>query len=150
MKRLLFFKQKTTYDVRISNWSSDVCSSDLSYHPSPCRLRIGARDVLQRGQQMTVMLAVMAVAAAEDRALVLGSIQAGLVENRADLVIVVVAEGGDIGADAALRDRARDFIHLEQFGNEAPIPAEAVAHPLPALLGEFGSASCRDSVCQYV
>src|SRR3546814_7133332 len=86
------------------------------------------------------MLAVMAVAAAEDRALVLGSIQAGLVENRADLVIVVVAEGGDIGADAALRDRARDFIHLEQFGNEAPIPAEAVDHPLPALLGAVAEA----------
>src|SRR3546814_2848217 len=29
------FKQKTTYDMRISDWSSDVCSSDLdsvSYH----------------------------------------------------------------------------------------------------------------------
>src|SRR3546814_21071211 len=26
----LFFKQKTAYDVRISDWSSDVCSSDLS------------------------------------------------------------------------------------------------------------------------
>src|SRR3546814_20819129 len=25
----LFFKQKTAYDVRISDWSSDVCSSDL-------------------------------------------------------------------------------------------------------------------------
>src|SRR3546814_7675439 len=24
-----FFKQKTTYDMRISDWSSDVCSSDL-------------------------------------------------------------------------------------------------------------------------
>src|SRR3546814_12594162 len=24
-----FFKQKTSYDVRISDWSSDVCSSDL-------------------------------------------------------------------------------------------------------------------------
>src|SRR3546814_2588274 len=24
-----FFKQKTVYDVRISDWSSDVCSSDL-------------------------------------------------------------------------------------------------------------------------
>src|SRR3546814_8427201 len=24
-----FFKQKTAYDVRISDWSSDVCSSDL-------------------------------------------------------------------------------------------------------------------------
>src|SRR3546814_1586423 len=27
---LLFFKQKTAYEVRISDWSSDVCSSDLS------------------------------------------------------------------------------------------------------------------------
>src|SRR3546814_3439594 len=24
-----FFKQKTAYDIRISDWSSDVCSSDL-------------------------------------------------------------------------------------------------------------------------
>src|SRR3546814_5570429 len=26
---VLFFKQKTAYEVRISDWSSDVCSSDL-------------------------------------------------------------------------------------------------------------------------
>src|SRR3546814_2276476 len=26
---VFFFKQKTAYDVRISDWSSDVCSSDL-------------------------------------------------------------------------------------------------------------------------
>src|SRR3546814_8819699 len=25
-----FFKQKTAYNMRISDWSSDVCSSDLS------------------------------------------------------------------------------------------------------------------------
>src|SRR3546814_2363453 len=25
-----FFKQKTAYELRISDWSSDVCSSDLS------------------------------------------------------------------------------------------------------------------------
>src|SRR3546814_9703453 len=25
----LFFKQKTAYDMRISDWTSDVCSSDL-------------------------------------------------------------------------------------------------------------------------
>src|SRR3546814_3372898 len=28
----LFFKQKTAYEMRISDWSSDVCSSDL---PAP-------------------------------------------------------------------------------------------------------------------
>src|SRR3546814_18135761 len=27
-----FFKQKTAYEVRISDWSSDVCSSDLVGH----------------------------------------------------------------------------------------------------------------------
>src|SRR3546814_2098954 len=25
-----FFKQKTAYEIRISDWSSDVCSSDLN------------------------------------------------------------------------------------------------------------------------
>src|SRR3546814_2781656 len=30
-----FFKQKTAYEMRISDWSSDVCSSDLvvEHHP---------------------------------------------------------------------------------------------------------------------
>src|SRR3546814_7502679 len=50
-----FFKQKTAYDMRISDWSSDVCSSDLhtdqgtppnsSASPRPrlsCSDRIGA------------------------------------------------------------------------------------------------------------
>src|SRR3546814_10279556 len=32
-----FFKQKTAYEMRISDWSSDVCSSDL---PGPHRLRV--------------------------------------------------------------------------------------------------------------
>src|SRR3546814_7880301 len=29
---LFFFKQKTAYDMRISDWSSDVCSSDLDLY----------------------------------------------------------------------------------------------------------------------
>src|SRR3546814_4730535 len=37
-----FFKQKTAYEMRISDWSSDVCSSDLIgvvvYNRSVCRL----------------------------------------------------------------------------------------------------------------
>src|SRR3546814_951518 len=28
---VFFFKQKTAYDMRISDWSSDVCSSDLCF-----------------------------------------------------------------------------------------------------------------------
>src|SRR3546814_3233095 len=29
--RVFFFKQKTAYEMRISDWSSDVCSSDLRW-----------------------------------------------------------------------------------------------------------------------
>src|SRR3546814_10085898 len=31
----VFFKQKTAYDMRISDWSSDVCSSDLGLAIGP-------------------------------------------------------------------------------------------------------------------
>src|SRR3546814_1603137 len=30
---IFFFKQKTAYEMRISDWSSDVCSSDLAKSP---------------------------------------------------------------------------------------------------------------------
>src|SRR3546814_3092525 len=32
---IFFFKQKTAYEMRISDWSSDVCSSDLD-PPAHC------------------------------------------------------------------------------------------------------------------
>src|SRR3546814_13091873 len=32
---VFFFKQKTAYEVRISDWSSDVCPSDLADPPRP-------------------------------------------------------------------------------------------------------------------
>src|SRR3546814_1517675 len=39
-----FFKQKTAYEMRISDWSSDVCSSDLPMFTEPVRYaRIAAR-----------------------------------------------------------------------------------------------------------
>src|SRR3546814_3838248 len=37
-----FFKQKTAYEMRISDWSSDVCSSDLGDHGArPCQATSG-------------------------------------------------------------------------------------------------------------
>src|SRR3546814_10728987 len=38
----LFFKQKTAYEVRISDWSSDVCSSDLR-----CASRLRQHDRIE-------------------------------------------------------------------------------------------------------
>src|SRR3546814_3049973 len=40
-----FFKQKTAYEMRISDWSSDVCSSDLQHrHGEERRRRIVGRS----------------------------------------------------------------------------------------------------------
>src|SRR3546814_2565735 len=42
-----FFKQKTAYEMRISDWSSDVCSSDLQLAAVACRrnpVQVGAGD----------------------------------------------------------------------------------------------------------
>src|SRR3546814_11351996 len=35
MRWIFVFKQKTAYEMRISDWSSDVCSSDLCWTPPP-------------------------------------------------------------------------------------------------------------------
>src|SRR3546814_245319 len=39
-----FFKQKTAYEMRISDWSSDVCSSDLAGDYDVKCWRVGSQD----------------------------------------------------------------------------------------------------------
>src|SRR3546814_16648545 len=59
---VFFFKQKTAYEMRISDWSSDVCSSDLCVQPvgrvfdhrlqPPLKRRQRAGQFLQRGRRI--------------------------------------------------------------------------------------------------
>src|SRR3546814_10186200 len=44
LRVIFFFKQKTAYEMRISDWSSDVCSSDL-------RVRMGIETLFAREHQ---------------------------------------------------------------------------------------------------
>src|SRR5213596_698564 len=44
---LFFFKQKTAYEIRPCDWSSDVCSSDLARTRAGRRAVGGARDARQ-------------------------------------------------------------------------------------------------------
>src|SRR3546814_1945425 len=67
---LFFFKQKTAYEVRISDWSSDVCSSDL-----------------QMPAFEAMMPAHVALTVAQDRT---PSIRASLHEAEITLLIAVV------------------------------------------------------------
>src|SRR3546814_19880224 len=43
MTGIFFVKQKTAYEMRISDWSSDVCSSDLGAGGGLSRLLAGKR-----------------------------------------------------------------------------------------------------------
>src|SRR3546814_2401409 len=41
---IFFFKQKTAYEMRISDWSSDVCSSDLAGDHRLVQRRVAVGD----------------------------------------------------------------------------------------------------------
>src|SRR3546814_5005162 len=53
MDYVFFFKQKTAYEMRISDWSSDVCSSDLGSDdkivPETDSAKLSQRLALQKG-----------------------------------------------------------------------------------------------------
>src|SRR3546814_8069223 len=61
-----FFKQKTAYEMRISDWSSDVCSSDLAQnkvnisrlwryvHTGPARSESSKRCIYSRSEERRV------------------------------------------------------------------------------------------------
>src|SRR3546814_5639966 len=42
-----FFKQKTAFEMRISDWSSDVCSSDLNSNVQSFRAEMAGKTVLE-------------------------------------------------------------------------------------------------------
>src|SRR3546814_2264113 len=61
--RVVIFKQKTAYDRRISDWSSDVCSSDLMQNLRATRVPIEpsldgrnlAGDPFDAGQEVALL-----------------------------------------------------------------------------------------------
>src|SRR3546814_13497402 len=118
-----FFKQKTAYEMRISDWSSDVCSSDLPYRHST----IGS-------------MADLDAASLED---VRSWFRAHYGPNNAVLVLA-----GDIDAEAA-RPLVEKYFGDIPRGPEQP-PVTAPVPTLSAPVDEIGSPSCRERVCQSV
>src|SRR3546814_6654109 len=52
MPFVFFFKQKTAYEMRISDWSSDVCSSDLFMSDGGDAILTADRDFLENAPQV--------------------------------------------------------------------------------------------------
>src|SRR3546814_1890802 len=127
---LFFFKQKTAYEMRISDWSSDVCSSDL-LHRATARLRdrddLSAMLVTANGRYFS----------------------AGI-----DLHSPLAPDPAVTSPSRFRRWYRQGVGSLHQLGDEW----EAVEKPVvvafqgPCLGGalEIGRASCRGRGCRYV
>src|SRR3546814_9007992 len=89
-----FFKQKTAYEMRISDWSSDVCSSDLR----GLHRHVDAADDLRAGQRL--LLAVLAAQVHQRRHFALG---------KDDFLATEFGEGDEIGR-ASCRERVCQYV----------------------------------------
>src|SRR3546814_9211030 len=64
----VFFKQKTAYEIRVSDWSSDVCSSDLvgSFAKGDAQVGTGMVGAPACGDVMKLQIKVNAEGVIED------------------------------------------------------------------------------------
>src|SRR3546814_20034033 len=128
-----FFKQKTAYEMRISDWSSDVCSSDLDGAPSLALYRIN----------LAIVEAAVAVAdTRRDSALDLPT--ETLDEMRAGIDL----DGdGKIATATHIHALPRHYV-----GAAASVAVTRFAYPLgpPLLPGAIRRAACRGRGVQDV
>src|SRR3546814_7995465 len=140
---LVFFKQKTAYESRISDWSSDVCSSDLTSWMRRVAFMVGALSlsILANGVRAFATIFVAEVttidAAAGFDHVVYGWLFFAVI------MIVVMAIAWPF-FDRQPGDPWFDPEDLRHTGHSATGAVAGVA------LAKIGRASCRERVCQYV
>src|SRR3546814_13622110 len=103
-----FFKQKTAYEMRISDWSSDVCSSDLTVNLSAVVQQV-LEDQAVASVARDVQLAYEpppGVVLVRGDALLLGLLVRNLVDNA---VRYTPAGGQEIGR-ASCRERVWQYV----------------------------------------
>src|SRR3546814_19746548 len=125
---LFLLKQKTAYEVRISDWSSDVCSSDLigSSHDGDASFLvcgIESQPHVAPDQEAACVRGCMACIHLTEQ-------HAG--PNGEQLRKQIV--GGECVPDSAPEGGVDMTFLFQHFGQDA----------------EIGRASCRERVCQYV
>src|SRR3546814_14587157 len=133
--------------MRISDWSSDVCSSDLDVlaelrERQLDRVRAGREDhvaALELDGAAVVLLHRHDVAGLQLAEAVVRGALVGLEQRR--------AAAGELLHALVLAGHHRADVDLRVLGAD-PVLAAAVAE-VPELARELGRASCRESVCQY-
>src|SRR3546814_11141696 len=129
---VFFFKQKTAYEMRISDWSSDVCSSDLRLKIAHPRLEALGTVVVHGEGEIPPVRADRNRAQAE---IFLPLCKGGFIEN-------------DLGVPAG--DGSPEPFTVLSTGFEFA-PIEEIAILLRnAFIVQIGIAACRERMCQYV
>src|SRR3546814_20448684 len=141
--------------MRISDWSSDVCSSDLADHPPPVvvldldRLEANARAMLTRAGRLPIRLGSKSIRCVEvmKRVMALDPRFKGLPCYSAREAAWLATPGFDdllVAYPTVVRDDL-----------EAAAMATRAGHPLKPIIDdsrqtEIGRASCRERGCQDV
>src|SRR3546814_10434925 len=116
-----FCKQKTAYEMRISDWSSDVCSSDLK----PILTDSGGFQVFSlQGMRKITEEGVKFASPIDGARLFLTPEESMRIQRSLNSDIVMVFD--------------------------ECTPYQIDGRPAPAEEAETGRASCRERVCQYV
>src|SRR3546814_5161671 len=123
---VFFFKQKTAYEMRISDWSSDVCSSDLTMFRDPgCGCCLNWAGHVEDGMNTKV----------------------ASVDSK-DMAAIKTARGVPEELWSC------HTMEVDGYIIEGHVPAEAVAKLCrerhAGVPGQIGRASFRYRVCQYV
>src|SRR3546814_16544169 len=106
-----FFKQQTAYEMRISDWSSDVCSSDLIQIRRIRRSHFGTAEI--SGPVWDMMLDLM-LAGAHGRVLSASDLAtgAGVPLSSGLRMIASLAQRGLVHRAIDERDRGRTLVRL--------------------------------------
>src|SRR3546814_8146824 len=126
-----FFKQKTAYDMRISDWSSDVCSSDLI----PIGLMLGILLAFRKLALSSEIDALRSVGFSYWRLL------------RVPYIYACALALLNLGIVGYIQPYARYAYEGLRFELRSGALGASIK------VGEFakiGRASCRERVCQYV
>src|SRR3546814_12716485 len=133
-----FFKQKTAYEMRISDWSSDVCSSDLA--------------VVQTLEGVwSDLFALFSGTALEVDAEDLGWAFVNLFHRSAQRKSTSLDRATDeVRALVATADGSEIHTHELETQVERAQCAESAMLALEEMREEIGRASCRERGGQYV
>src|SRR3546814_14814894 len=125
---LFFFKQKTAYEMRISDWSSDVCSSDL--HPNEIAQNQAHCDCAETGANWWMHNNFLVERSGKM------SKSAGGFTTLQSLI------------DKGVHPLAYRLMCLSaHYRRELEFSGETL---MASVTRQIGSASCRERVCQYV